>query len=405
MKRFLIVLFNFIFFFTFIKMPATGVLADDINEERQYVQVFPQNNTPVPKAQMPRIDASAAIIMDMGSGRVLYEKNAYVRRAMASTTKIMTAIVALENGNLNDEVTTSKRAASISGSVISLRTGEKMKLSEMLYGLLMESGNDAAIAIAEHVGGSVENFCEMMNQKALELGAPNTHFTSPHGLDAPEHYTTAYELALITKYALKNPTFAKIVSTRTATIPNRSLYNTNELLGVYPGTIGVKTGYTGQAGRCLVTAVNRNNWGGGIISVVLGSPTRNARAQSSKNILDYAFTNYSPQTLLKERETLGQIPVIKGITPNVKVEAAEEITLPLRKDELDVLQKQVVMKDILDSPVSANIEVGTIRYTINEKVIAESAIVTSADVRRKTFTDYFHDIILEWGKIIRQAGA
>ena len=405
MKRFLIVLFSFISFFTFINIPTAGVLADDINEERQYVQVFPQNNTPIPKAQMPRIDASAAIIMDIRSGRVLYEKNAYVRRAMASTTKIMTAIVALENGNLNDEVTASKRAASVSGSSISLRVGETLKLSELLYGLMLESGNDAAIAIAEHIGGSVEGFCEMMNQKALELGAPNTHFTSPHGLDAPEHYTTAYELALITQYALKNPTFAKIVSTRTTTIPNRSLYNTNELLGVYPGTIGVKTGYTGQAGRCLVTAVNRNNWGGGIISVVLGSPTRNARAQSSKNILDYTFTNYSPQTLLKEGETLGQIPVIKGITPNVKVEAAEEITLPLRKDELDVMQKQVVMKDILDSPVSANIEVGTVRYTINEKVIAESAIVTSTDVRRKTFGDYFHDIIMEWGKIFRQAGA
>lgn len=398
MKKFLF--FLIIVTLAFAGICRTPVWADDINEDGKYVQIFPQAASPVPQKQIPQINATNAIVIDMKSGRVLLEKNAYTRKAMASTTKIMTAIVALENGNLKDEVTVSKRAASIRGSVIDLKAGQKLTLNELLYGLMLNSGNDAAIAIAEHIGGSVEDFCEMMNQKASALGAANTHFTSPHGLDAPEHYTTAYELAKITQYALKNPIFARIVSTQSAQIPGSSLYNTNELLNAYPGADGVKTGYTGQAGRCLVTSVTRNNQR--FISVVLGSPTRTARAQSSKSILDYAFTNYKTHTLLKEGEPMGRLPVIKGIVPDVGVKAAEELTIPLRQEEYDSLQKQVYMKNALESPVSANIEAGTIRYLIGDKVIAESAIITDAEVRRKNFADYLYDVITEWGRILQK---
>jgi len=177
----------------------------------------------------PRIEAKAAIVIDADTGRVLYEKDAYSRRAIASTTKIMTAIVAIENGNLDDKVKVSSRAASIWGSTIKLKPGEELTLKELLYGMMLRSGNDAALAVAEH-GGTVENFVKMMNDKARELGLKNTAFKTPHGLDVEGHYSTAYELAMLTRYALQNPVFAQIVATKSTTITNRSLYTTNEML-------------------------------------------------------------------------------------------------------------------------------------------------------------------------------
>lgn len=375
------------------------VSADDYAEEDNYVQIFSNNSIPVDKKKIPYINALAAVVIDTRSGRVLYEKQAYSRRSMASTTKIMTAIVAIEKGNLTDVVTVSKRAASIWGSDIKLREGEKLSLRELLYGLMLKSGNDAAIAIAEHIGGSVEGFCEMMNRKAEELGCKNTNFKSPHGLDMPDHYTTAYELALITRYALNNPTFAKIVATHDTTITGRALHNTNELLGAYPGADGVKTGYTGQAGRCLVTSATRSNWK--IISVVLGSPTRNARAESSKSILDYAFDNYKQYTILKSGKLIGKMTVFKGINGKVPVIATDTITLPLREDEVNSIKTQVTYPDIMEAPINQDVEVGSIKFLIDDKIIAESAIKTAEEVKRKDFFDYFGDIIKEWGRIMR----
>jgi D-alanyl-D-alanine carboxypeptidase (penicillin-binding protein 5/6) len=238
----------------------------------------------------PALNAMAAVLIEESSGRVLYSKNATKKRSIASTTKIMTALVALENGELENVVTVSKRAASIGGSTIGLRTGDKYTLKEMLHALLMISANDAAIAIAEHVGGTVENFAAMMNKRAVSLGAVNSNFVTPHGLDRENQYSTAYDVALITREALKNPVFAKIVSTTSSSIPGHNLYNTNELLGSYRGVDGVKTGYTGKAGRCLVTTAKRD--GMRLISVVLGSPTRNARAEASRKLLDYGFENF-----------------------------------------------------------------------------------------------------------------
>ncbi|MDF2524723.1 MAG: D-alanyl-D-alanine carboxypeptidase, partial [Clostridiales bacterium] len=172
----------------------TSINADEYTEADEFVPVFTTPSVSASKAKLPYINAIAALVLDAQSGRVLYEKNGYSRRSMASTTKIMTAILAIEKGNLDDDVVVSKRAASTSGSDISLKTGEKLTLSELLYGLMLASGNDASVAIAEHIGGSVEEFCKMMTAKAIELGCKNTNFITPHGLDKPDHYTTAYEL-------------------------------------------------------------------------------------------------------------------------------------------------------------------------------------------------------------------
>lgn len=345
------------------------------------------------------INASSAIVMDMETGRVLFEKNAYVKRPIASTTKIMTAILAIENGNLDDEVTVSERACQMWGSDIGLKPGEKLKLRDLLYGLMLNSGNDAAIAIAEHIGGSLENFLDMMNEKARLIGAKNSSFKSPHGLDMEGHYSTAYDLALITRYALANPVFSEIVSTKTASIPGRNLYNTNEMLGLYPGADGVKTGYTGQAGRCLVTSATRNGWR--IISVVLNCPTKSARTQSSIKILDYAFNNYKMYTLTEAGETVGYLPVNKGIEESVPIVTTDKIVYPLTQEEAKRVKTKILLLDDIDAPVFGGVDAGYVIFTLDGKVIAETKLKVSKDVAKKDFNYYFQKTIDEVRKFFK----
>ena len=348
----------------------------------------------------PEINAGAGVVMDMKSGRVLYEKNAYSRRAIASTTKMMTAILALENASLDDKVTVSKRAASIWGSTIGLRAGQVFTMKELLYGLMLNSGNDAAIAIAEHVGGSVENFLGMMNAKAFEVGARNTQFKSPHGLDMDGHYSTAYDLALIARYALNNRTFSEIVSTKAASISSGGLYNTNEMLDSYPGADGVKTGYTGKAGRCLVTSATRGNWR--IISVVLNSPTTYARAQASSRMLDYAFNNFRLHRLQAGSGQAASLKVVKGIKKDVGLIAADDMEYPLKDSEIARVRKEVILPKSVDAPVYAGIEVGTVRYFLDGEPIGELPIKTAEDVRRKVFSDYLSEIFDVWLRMVRE---
>lgn len=348
----------------------------------------------------PVINALAAVVVEVSSGRVLYEKNATQKRSIASTTKIMTAIVALENANLDEEIVISKRAASIGGSVIGLRAGQKYTVREMLYAMLMASANDAAIAIAEHVAGTVEDFAKMMNKKAESLGMEDSHFVSPHGLDRDNQYSTAYDMAIITIEALKNPLFAEIVSTKSSYIPGHSLYNTNELLGSCPGVDGVKTGYTGKAGRCLITTVKRGDMR--LISVVLGSPTRTARANASRDLINYCFDNFSMHKLLNAGDIYVQVPVYRGVEGYVSLKADESIVLPLSKAEVERLKINRSVPDQLDAPVYAGTDTGFIEYEINGRVLAGSILKVSKDIRRKTMLDYFLDVLYSWGKVMRE---
>lgn len=243
-----------------------------------------------PDSRKPGINSRYAVVMDFESGRVLFEKNSRNIVPMASTTKIMTAIVALENSLPDEIVTVSKRASSVGGSTIGLKEGQKVTMQELIYGLMLQSGNDCAIAISEHIGGSVEKFIWMMNSKAFNIGAFNTNFVTPHGLDADGHFTTAYELALITRYAFSNEEFKKIVSSKEVVLDGangiRKFHNINKLLWSYNGADGVKTGYTGKAGKCLVSSASRN--GKRIICVVLNS---SQRWDDSKKLLEYGFNN------------------------------------------------------------------------------------------------------------------
>lgn len=376
-------------------LPAIG---DDIPEGRPEPPVL-ETGAPAPSS-VPALDAAAVLVMEAGSGRVLYSKNATVKRSIASTTKIMTAIVALENGNLDDVVTVSRKAAGTGGSVINLGTGQQFTLNELLHGMLICSGNDAAVAIAEHIGGDTENFAAMMNRKAKELGAMDSAFVTPHGLDAPGQYSTAYDLAVITRYALKNPVFASIVSTSSTYIPGQQLYNTNELLGAYPGADGVKTGYTGKAGRCLVASADRD--GMRLISVVLGSPTRYRRAEASKILLDYGFKNYVLHRLIKAGGGVKNIPVRKGAGGFVTVKAQDTVEIPLRQDEFERLETRVFLPRTLEAPVYAGTGEGYIEYRVDGEVVGQTILTAWEDVRRKGFFDYFTDVFDSWFRMMHE---
>ncbi|GFN30599.1 D-alanyl-D-alanine carboxypeptidase family protein [Paenibacillus xylaniclasticus] len=259
--------------------------------------------------------AKGAALIDVASGRILYTKNGDEPMRIASLTKIMTAIVAIEHGDLNDKVKVSVRAAGKEGSSIYLRAGEVMKLEDMLYGLMLRSGNDAATAIAEHVGGTVEGFVKLMNEKAEWIGLTNTQFMNPSGLDEDGHYSTANDLAKLTAYALHNPTFAQIVKTRVKKAPNPNdpwdyeWTNKNKMLSLYDGADGVKTGYTKTALRCLVSSATR---GGQQLAAV----TINDRNDwvDHHNMLDWGFKHYSLKIIAKQGQPISGYPLAAGGT-------------------------------------------------------------------------------------------
>ncbi|HHY65349.1 MAG TPA: D-alanyl-D-alanine carboxypeptidase, partial [Clostridiaceae bacterium] len=319
---------------------------------------------------------------------------------MASTTKIMTAIIALENSDLDEEVLISQRAANMGGSVMGLKKDTKVKMIDLLHGLLICSGNDAAVAIAEHVGGSVENFCKMMNEKALELGAYSTNFSNPHGLDEENHYTTAYDLAKITRYALRNHIFNDIVKKTEFYFDGRTLKTTNEMLTTYEGADGVKTGYTGLAGRCLVTSATRD--GKRFISVVLYCDTKNLRTSSSQKILDYSFQEYEKVFLLEKGRIMGSVSVERSRNlDEVLVAAAEDLKAILKHNEKDKLYTRVSLPEKVMAPVRRGTILGTVSVFKGDEIIAETSLITLDGAQKMRFSDYLVFVLKNWIYISR----
>lgn len=281
--------------------------------------------------------ANASALIDVKSGRLLYSENGDQSMRIASLTKIMTAIVAIEHGKLADNVTTSKTAVGKEGSSIYLQLGEKMTLLNMLYGLMLRSGNDAATAIAEHVGGSEEGFVHLMNEKAEMLGLTHTQFKNPHGLDADGHYSSANDLAKLTAYALRNPVFAEIVSTKVKNVPNPhekwqySWTNKNKMLAMYEGADGVKTGYTKKALRCLVSSATRNGQ-------QLAAVTLNDREDwiDHRHMLDWGFKNYPLMEVASKGQTIAGYPYAVG----------NSFYYPLAEEERGSLQSRLVVLDM-----------------------------------------------------------
>ena len=337
----------------------------------------------------------SSILIEAKTGRVLYEQNAHEPLPMASTTKIMTALVALENGNVHDLVTAGKNAFGVPGTSIYLSLGEQLPLLDMLYGLMLASGNDAAVAIAEHIGGSVDGFCKMMNDRAAVLGCEDTVFATPHGLPAENHHTTARDLALIAREAMQNPTFREIVSTQRASIPwaehdyDRILNNKNKLLSEYPGAIGVKTGYTKAAGRCLVFAAERD--GLELIGVVLNCPDW---FQEAEALLDRGFENWKMVSLLSAGETVRTIPVKNGVTAAVRVIASGDVSGPVGLDAWPDLVLE--LPDSLDAGFPQGQTVGTAKLMDAGQTLITVPLVTAEAVPERSFRYGWHRLLREW---------
>ncbi|WP_420795150.1 D-alanyl-D-alanine carboxypeptidase family protein [Desulforamulus ferrireducens] len=328
----------------------------------------------------PSVSAAAAIVMDAETGQVLYAKNPHQPRPIASTTKIMTALVALECGNLKASTTISERAAGIEGSSIYLKAGEKLTLEELIYGALMHSGNDACVAIAEQVAGSERNFVNLMNFRARQLGARNTTFANTNGLPDERHLSTAYDLALITRYALKEPVFRSIVATKTHVIPGprgkRYLSNTNKLLWSYQGADGVKTGTTNAAGKCLVSSATRE--GRSLIAVVLHSDDRYAE---SIRLLNYGFNNYTQERVASQGEVFTHLEVKDGVKEKVPVTAAKDlwVTVPLNQR---VIEKSMMLEQELTAPVKKGQVVGKLQVLQQGELVAETNLLARTDIER-----------------------
>ena len=329
------------------------------------------------------ISAQKAILLDAQTGRVLYEKDADSRSLIASTTKIMTALLICEQCNVLDRMKIPKEAVGIEGSSMYLQEGEVLSLQELLYGLMLRSGNDAAVALAIYCGGTVEGFAGMMNDKARQLGLTGTHFENPNGLDSPGHYSTARDLAVLTAYAMKNPIFCQTVSTKTVRVGNRTMQNHNKLLWRVEGADGVKTGYTKAAGRILVSSACRE--GRRLICVTINDG--NDWADHAK-LLDNGFSGYSVRQLIRGGECMGYATVFGGTEEHVPLLAAQDFSFALAPQE----KTQIVLSGpgFAYAPVVKGKEAGFAYICIGDTAVGKVRLVYGQTIEQQIKTGKRH---------------
>ena len=321
------------------------------------------------------ISAECAILIDAQTGRVLYEKQAEEKSLIASTTKIMTALVICEQTNVLDRVKIPKEAVSIEGSSMYLKEGEVLTVQELLYGLMLQSGNDAAVALAIYCGGTVEGFTELMNDKAHRLGMTQSHFANPNGLDSPGNYSTARDMAILTAYAMQNPIFAQTVSTKTITIGERCLRNHNKLLWQLEGANGVKTGYTKAAGRILISSVTR--MGRQLIAVTFNAPDD---WQDHKTLIEDGFSRFTVQKLIRQGQTLGQLELAGGQEASVDLIAAEDFSYSLAQGERVTIS--LPEAGFAYAPVAEGQEAGFAHILVDGTAVAKVPLVYGATIER-----------------------
>ena len=325
--------------------------------------------------QAQALSAEKAILLDGITGRVIFEKDADRQSLIASTTKIMTALVVCEQCNVLDRMRIPKEAVGIEGSSMYLREGEVLTIQELLYGLMLSSGNDAAVALAIYCGGTVEGFAELMNDKARVLGLCNTHFENPNGLDSPGHYSTARDLAVLAAYAMENPIFAQTVSTKTIRVGERYLRNHNKLLWQVTGADGVKTGFTKAAGRILVSSAMRNDRR--LVAVTLNAPSD---WQDHSILLNEGFEQYSVKNLIKSGQVLGYTQVEGGESAKVQLIADEDFDFYLAEGE-----KPMVMlpgAGFVYAPVAEGAEAGFAYVVLEGNAVGKVPLVYGTTVEQ-----------------------
>lgn len=410
---------NTIFYlFICIFLFSTVSFADDISSDEDDTDTTNEivsltseaSTTPVDDL---KINSRSYIVLDRKSNQIIVGKNEFQKRKMASTTKIMTFLVVIENIELNTTVEVSKKAAGTGGSRLGLKTGDKITIKDLLYGLMLCSGNDAAVCLAESVASSVPEFANLMNKKAKDLNLTNTNFVTPHGLDEDEHYTTAYELALLTNYALNNKTFTKYVGTKTATITingySKTITNTNELLGVLEGVYGVKTGFTNGSNRCLVSACKRGELD--IICIVLGADTKKYRTQDSIKLIEYTLKNYeyiNLEDIVKnsfetwQQENLDKFNICKGINQNILLSYRNlrNSILPIKKENKNSITTKISCNFNLIAPVFQNEIVGKIEILNNDNVIDTVNIVSNITINKKSIIDYYYELLKNYSTVL-----
>lgn len=348
--------------------------------------------------ELKQLYALSACLMDADNGRVLFEKNGSKKMPMASTTKIMTCIVTLENADLEDIVTISSNASRQPDVQLNAREGEQFKLKDLLYSLMLESHNDVAVAIAEHVGGSVEGFATMMNRKAKELKCDNTNLVTPNGLDADNHYTTAVELSRIASYAIENKKFVEITNTPSwsfSTIKGDRSYTVNNkdaFLHQMTGAIGVKTGFTGKAGYCFVGALKQD--GKTFISVVLACgwpPNKSYKWSDTKKLMNYGVENFDYATIFEGNHNFRVISVRDGIEAEIGTYTEGELRLLLKEEEQ--VEYQVKMPDVIEAPVYEDSTIGYISVLVNGEEYENYPIKVTKTVLKIDYPYWFDKIL------------
>ena len=354
-----------------------------------------------PDDALPKVTARSAVVMDALTGEVLYQRGMNERRYPASTTKIMTLITALETKGIgfDDAVTVSSAAADMEGSTMWLEQGQRFRLEDLLYGMMLVSGNDAAVAVAEHVAGNGSDFAKRMTEKARAIGAEHTRFANSCGLHDPGHYTTAYDLALITVYGYKNSAFRQIVSTKERRVPLmkppffQNLENENMLLWIYQGANGVKTGYTDAAGRCVVTAAERD--GVQLVSVVLDGVYM---WNDSIAMLDYGFRNIEGRDFVKQGERLAAVPVAGGEQATVALTAKETLRLSVPHGDMSAYRREIKAPRSVEAPVRRGDKLGEAVYYYRGKKVASVALTADSAVGREN--SFFSNISRLWHRIV-----
>ena len=334
------------------------------------------------------VSAGSAIVMDAHSEKVLWEKNAQSKSLIASTTKIMTALVVLENAELQDVVTVSAEAVGVEGSSMYLAAGEQLTVEDLLYGLMLLSGNDAAEALAYHISGSIEDFAALMNQKADILGLHNTRFANPHGLDSEDNYSNASDMARLAAYALNNEEFRNIVSSQSYSCGTRRMTNHNKLLWDYEGAVGVKTGYTKKAGRILVGAAEQN--GRRLITVTISAPDD---WKDHKSMLDLGFSKYTQREVLTAGTPVAELAIMNGLNDSVSLVPEESISCFMLEDEK--VEFEISIPPFVYAPLDAGARMGTIKVLVSGLEVGEVNLVAEQCVgevpREKSFLEKIFD--------------